>query len=50
MTHDVRRKYCFFPFFKLDNIIFFFAGQIYNFLVKKNTDIKAYQKIKKNIV
>ncbi len=24
MTHDVGRKYCFFPFFKLDNIIFFF--------------------------
>lgn len=25
MTHDVRRKYCFFPFFKLDNIISFFC-------------------------
>ncbi len=25
MTHDPGRKYCFFPFFKLDNIIFFFC-------------------------
>lgn len=24
MTHDAGRKYCFFAFFKLDNIIFFF--------------------------
>ena len=40
MTHDVGRKYCFFPFFKLDNIIFFFCWANIHFFVnlyKKST-------------
>lgn len=43
MTHEFRRKFCFFPFFKLDKIIsIFLDGQIYIFLLNADINITFF--------
>lgn len=45
MTHDVGRKYCFFPFFKLDTIIFFFCWANIHFFANLYKKVRVKFKI-----